>query len=300
MREIDLNEPADKMPVDTYLIFGGTGSGKTTLCAGWPRPLVLADMSEGGYKALRGLRDDQLFEPERDPIVWGIEQMADMATALQRIPPLIASGQVLTVVVSSITFYAASYLAHLNEQRPNADTRQIYGDLGIHLRQVRTKFHGLGVNVIWEALDTPPEDAVVDPKNNAVIKERQPGGPMIAGQSAKQFSASVTYLWRLTMDVVQKNGAPFEHIPKLHTRALGGYVGRSRVGADLPQLPSPMLGGYRGFLHHSGYDIEAIRRNLPPINGKKTIAVSTAAKPTTAPKVASPPSGAQAATTSRK
>lgn len=288
MREIDIYESDDKLPVDTFLTFGRTGSGKTTASAGWPRPLFLVDESEGGYKSLRGLTDEQLFEPEIGPMVWGIRDIADMAAALQKVQPYIASGRVMTIVISSITFYADTYLAHLNAQRPGADSRQIYGELSVHLRWLRTSFHNLGVNIVWEALESSPEDPVVDAKTKAVIKAAQPGRPLIAGQQAEKFAAGVTYLWRTTLDVVQKDGKPFDHIIKFHTRAAGGYVSRSRIGAGLPQLPHPLLGGYKGFLTALGYDVELLRKGLPPL---KT------AVPVSAPKAASPSSGARSTTT---
>lgn len=305
MREIDLDEPVDRLPSDTFLIYGDTGQGKTTLSAGFPRPLILADESEAGWKAIRGLTDDLLFEPGLKPMIWGISGMGDMATALERIPPLIASGRVMTVVVSSITFYAQTYLTHLSGTVN--DPRQIYGKLGEHLRWLRTGYHSLGVNVVWEALESRPEDAVKDKLGN-IVKDAQPGGPMIAGQQAGIIAASVTYLWRCTLDVLKKDGQIFDHVAKLRTKALGGYVGRSRIGPGWPQLPSPLLGGYKGFLAASGFDVERIQQGLPPI---KT-AVSTPPKPAApkvvtrpavtslAPKVASPPSGAQATTNPSK
>jgi hypothetical protein len=294
MREIDLNSRA--LEPDTFLIYGGTGSGKTTGTAGWPRPLVLADESEGGYKALKGLSDDQLFEPGIQPIVWGIREMGDVATALDRIPPLIASHKVMTVIINSITFYSETYLAHLNAQRPGADSRQIYGDLSIHLRQVRTRFHNLGVNIVWEALDAKPEDAVLE--KGVVVKSAQPGRPMISGRQAEQFAAGVTHLWRATLDVVQKDGKPHEYVWKLQTRQGGAYAARSRIGVGLPQLPNPMTGGYKGFLRAQGLDVEQIRRSLPPIaTPPRPAQPAKPAQPTTVPRVASPPS---APTTTKK
>lgn len=287
MREIDLyeHENKDRLPVDTILVYGETRSGKTTFSGGAPRPLVLADESEGGWRSLQGLSDEQLFEPDVNPIVWGISQMNDISTALDRIPPLIATGRVKTVVISSITFYAQTYLAHLLRVNPNADTRQVYGNLGIHLREIRTRFHDLGVSVIWEALADPPE-------SGGEGKESHPGRPLIAGKSAHTFGAGVTYLWRSILDEV-KEGGKIRRVLKLQTQSSGGYLCGVRAGMMLPQLPNPMLGGYAGFLAARGYDLDRLRKSLPPIKAT-SVAVSA---PKSAPKVASPPSGAKATTT---
>ena len=105
MREISLHEveKLDQLPVDTFMLYGDTGAGKTTWSAGMPRPLFLADESEGGWASLKGLAADQLFEAEVDPLIWGIKDMNDMDTSLSRIPALVASGRVRTVVIRSRT-----------------------------------------------------------------------------------------------------------------------------------------------------------------------------------------------------
>lgn len=280
MRELSLYETdnLDQLPIDTFILYGDTGTGKTTCSAGFPRPLFLADESEGGWKSLRGLADDQLFEPDVDPLVWGIKEMNDVATALNKIPPLVVSGRVRTVIISSITFYAQTYLAHLQRNDPGIDTRQLYGSLAVHLREVRTRFHALGVNIIWEALADHPETG--DGKSNKT------GRPKIAGQSADMFAAGVSYLFRCTLDDVREGGKVVDRVLKIFTQNTGGYISRPRIGKAAKQLPNPLLGGYRGFVEALGYDFERLRRSLPPIP-KVT---------TTAPKVASPPSGAKATT----
>lgn len=286
MREISLDEDesADQLPYDTFLIYGPTRSGKTTFSAGFPRPLFLADKSEGGWKSLRKLADDQLFEPDVNPLVWEISEMNDVSTALQKIPPYIASGRVQTIVFSSITFYASTYLAHLNRTMAG-DNRAIYGALAVHLREIRTRFHALGVNVVWEALADRPE-------GGSETQAAREGGPQIAGKSADTFAAGVTYLWRTQLDETRAKDGSIDRVLKLSTRTSGGYVAGSRMGKAGTQLPNPLLGGYKGFLQAQGYDIERLRRALPPI-------ARVATTPKTAPKVAPPPSGAKTATTSK-
>lgn len=270
MREISLHEADDKLPVDTVLVYGDTGTGKTTFTAGWPRPLILADESEGGWKSLRGLTEDQLFEPGVEPKVWGIREMNDISQALERIPALIASGQVMTVGISSITFYSNTYLAHLVAQNKDADNRQLYGSLSAHLRAIRTRFHSLGINVVWEALAAHPEDG----SDGRAAKK---GRPLIAGQQADQFAAGVTYLFRSTMDNVMKEGRIVDRILRLHTQDSGGYLSRARIGKGGTQLPNPLQGGYQGLLRALGYDVERLRKTLPPL--KAAVSLPTVVQP---------------------
>lgn len=285
MREIDLYEDQDldRLPVDTFLIYGDTRSGKTTCTGGFPRPLVLADGSEGGWRSLKGLADDQLFEPDVDPIVWAIESMGDMALALGKIPPLIASGRVRTVGISSITFYANTYLTHLKRQDPDRDNRQVYGDLAGHLREIRTRFHNLGVNIVWEALADHPESSEDG-------KASKKGRPSIPGKTADQFAAGVNYLFRTGVEDHRKDGKIVSREYRLYTQDTGGYLAGVRLGKAERPLPNPLIGGYKGFLEARGYDLERLRRALPPIPKQPPVS-----KQSSAPKA--PPSGAKATTT---
>src|SRR5271163_331657 len=145
MREIQLDLPLEaggKAPRTTFLMYGTSGSGKTTLASSFPRPLFLSDVTESGYESLRGLDESVLFESHVRPRVWGIEKMNDMAVAFDNAAPLVASGQVQTIVVDSLTYYADLYLNALFAlQGPAADNRKAYGSLGIHLRDLRIKWH---------------------------------------------------------------------------------------------------------------------------------------------------------------
>jgi len=283
VRQISLYEDddLDRLPIDTFLIYGDTGTGKTTCSGGFPRPLVLADETEGGWKSLRGLSDDQLFEPEVNPIVWGISEMSDMIAAVNQIRPLVAAGRVLTVVVSSITFYANSYLSHVNRINPGIDTRQLYGNLATHLREVRTQVHNLGVNVVWEALADHPESGGED-------QPSRPGRPSIPGKSADQFSAGVGYLFRAALDDTKKDGKIVDRTLKLYTQPMGGYLSRCRIGKELKQLPNPLLGGYKGFLEARGYDVARLRKGLRPIDKSISTAPAAMALPTKPPIISKP------------
>ena len=299
MREISLHdvEKRDQLPVDTYMLYGDTGAGKTTWSAGMPRPLFLADESEGGWASLKGLADDQLFEAGVTPLVWGINAMNDMDTSLGRIPALVASGRVRTVVISSITFYADTYLAHLVRNNPSVDTRQLYGSLATHLRDLRTRFHSLGVNVMWEALAAHPEAGEDGRKG-------KPGRPAIAGKSGDQFAAGVGYLFRCVMEEVREGGKVVSSRSKVITKTEGGYIARSRIGVAAKQPPNPITTGYKGFLQALGYDIEQLRRGLPRLptvaaTPAKVTAPAPIIKPTT-PKAPTPAAATKPATSTNK
>src|SRR5215467_3611340 len=134
MREVTLEAPDGSLPVNNFLLYGPTRSGKTTFLATFPRVLILADATEKGWESLIDFPDDKLFEPGVPPVVWAIESMADMAMARERALPLVKSGRIKTIGIDSITFYSDMYLANLFNLQSKQDNRKAYGDLGVHLR----------------------------------------------------------------------------------------------------------------------------------------------------------------------
>ena len=233
MRIIDLNGPITRR---TVLSYGDTRSGKTRFAATWPRPLFLSDVTESGWNTVANMGDDTFFEPGRKPQVWGIEKMSDMMEAYQAALPLIAGKKVETVVIDSLTFYSDMYLAGLiGAQGGKPDMRRAYGDLGIHLRDLRIKWHSLGANVVWLCLAKHPE------KNDAGIIV-EPGGPMVPGAQGAKFGPGCdSVLYHRSKS--GPTGASWE----IRTKHYNGFITGGREG-DHPMVdPLPGL-DYRSYI----------------------------------------------------
>lgn len=275
MREIDLKTISTaETPSNTFLVYGDTGTAKTTFAGTFPRPLFLSDVSEKGYEALMEENWNQevtpLFEDNVRPLVWGIELQADMAEAVKRAEPLVKSGRVKTIVVDSLSFYADLYMNIILMKQEKRDTRAAYGELGIHLRNLRISMHGLGCNVVWLCLAKHPE------REDGKLLE--PGAPLIPGQQADKFSAGVHYVFHTRIEQPQPTQPPRFHI---RTKRYMDYIARNRLGVRATLLPDPFIGSYSDLAKHLGYDVEAIRRALPPING--TTSISAPIKPVSPP-----------------
>jgi hypothetical protein len=268
MREINLDLPdqTGKAPRYTFLIYGPMGSGKTTLAASFPRPLFLSDVTESGYESLRGLDESVLFEPNVRPRALGIEKMNDMAQAREMIAPLVASGQVQTIVDDSLTFYADLYLNSIFDmQGANRDNRKAYGELGIHLRDLRVKWQGFQCNIVWLCLVRDPDD------------DRPQGGPMIPGAESGKFGAGCDYQLFMRHDRF-KRGQEFVDNYELHSRNWGKYAARVRRAVGVPELPSPLVNTtYSGILQAMGFDPEATRAALPPYLPPKPFVIAAPA-----------------------
>jgi hypothetical protein len=271
MREISLEQPANVMPKNTFLVYGDSRSGKTTWAATFPRPLFLSDVTEGGWDSIANMDDEQLFEPGVKPIVWGIEQMADMAVARGKAVPLIASGRIQTIVVDSLTFYTDLYLNFLIGMQTKKDMRAAYGDLGNHLRDLRVQTHALPVNVVWLCLTKHPDD------DNPI------GGPMIPGQQASKFMAGCHYVFHSRVHQEKRGQELLPPVFEMRTRKYLNYIAGNRLGGRANDLADPLVGDYGTLLQYLGYDPDEIRQSLPkigaPAPARPAVAAGTPAKP---------------------
>jgi hypothetical protein len=253
MRIIKLEDlPDQRAPQHTFCVYGATGTGKTTFAGSFPRPVFLSEVTESGYESLRGLSSDALFEGDVPPIVLGIEKMNDMNLAREALAPHIASGMVQTVVIDSLTFYADLYLNHLfGLAGPAANNLKIYGQLGLHLRDLRVKTHNLGCNVVSLCLAQDPN-------------EDQPNGlPMIPGKEAGKFGAGCDFLFYSQHDRFKQGNEWADHF-KLHSKPVGKYVARARRAIGMSELPTPLTNtSYAGLIAALGYDVDATRAAMP-------------------------------------
>lgn len=253
MREINLSQPTNVLPRNTFLVYGDSRTGKTTWAATFPRPVFFSDATEGGWDSIANMSDDQLFEPGVKPLVWAIEKMDDMVTARAKAEPLIASGRIQTIVTDSISYYCDLFLNFLLMAQAKKDTRSAYGDLGNHLRDLRVKTHMLPVNVVWLALAKHPDDVF------------PVGGPMIPGQQADKFMAGVHYIFHSRVDQQKRGQELLPPTYEMRTRKYLGYIAGNRLGGRANQLPDPLVGDYQTLIESLGYNADEIRKNLPKI-----------------------------------
>src|SRR5258706_1565242 len=274
MREISLENVVDteaKVPRWTFCIFGATRSGKTTFGASFPRVAFLSDVTESGYESLRGISDEFLFEPGVQPIVLGIDKMNDMVLAREMLAPHIRSGMVTTVAIDSATYYADLYLNYLFElQGANVNNLKAYGALGVHLRDLRVKWHQMGCNVIWLCLPQDPDE------------DRPNGLPMIPGKEAGKFGASCDYLLFSRHDRF-KQGNEITDRFEMHSKPYGKYIAGCRRSDGVPELPNPLVNStYTQMIQAMGYDVDAYRASLPAYQRPKLIVPQVAPPPVSA------------------
>jgi hypothetical protein len=223
MKIIDLNKGiARQMKVLSY---GSLRSGKTRFAATWPRPLFLADATEMGWTTIANMDRSALYEPDRLPEVWEIEKATDMMQAIKDAEKRIQKkpGDIQTIVVDSLTFYADLYFNTLDAlAQGRGDPRDLYLKLGQHLRDLRIRLHALPVNVVWLCLCKEPND------------DNPMGAPMLSGQNSQKFAAGCDYVFYHRSH--QEGGdSPVQW--EVRTQRFGAY---QAGGRDEGRLPSPL------------------------------------------------------------
>jgi len=263
MKVIDVSKPG-KIQRVTALSYGQSRAGKTRFAGSWPRPLFLSDATESGWTTLSNMDRNALFEVERSPIVWSIEKASDMMQGVHDAEALVKRGEVHTVVVDSLTFYADLFFNTLDAAGGNrADGRQLYQKLGQHLKNLREQIHLLGCNVVWLALEKPPgEDTPI-------------GGPMLSGQNAAKFAAGCDYVFYHRSFQAQPN-QPLQF--EIRTRKYQHY---QAGGRDEGRLPDPLgyvqavEGGNDIFVADCTYRTLAEALGILPIADGVSIAAAT-------------------------
>jgi hypothetical protein len=213
-----------------------------------------------------------LFDEHRPPIVWAIEKAADMMQAVHDAEALVKRGEIHTVCIDSLTFYADLFFNTLDAAGGNrADGRQLYQKLGQHLKNLREQVHLLGSNVVWLALEKPPgEDTPI-------------GGPMLSGQNAAKFAAGCDYVFYHRSFQVQAN-QPLQF--EIRTKKFGAY---QAGGRDEGRLPDPLGymqavdGGTDLFVPDCTYRTLAEALGILPIADGASITAAPVPAPASAP-----------------
>lgn len=241
MREIDLS--LSSAARRTILLYGATRTGKTHFAATAPRPLFISDGSESGWTTIQNMDPTLWWEPTVKPLAWAIDKVEDMAGAYMKALPLVQSGKVRTVVIDSLSFYSDLYLAYLYNLITSHDTRKIYGELGIHLRDLRVKWHQLPCNVIWLCLVKEADE------------ENKMAGPLIPGQQATKFTAGCDNIMYIRATATDRF---------IHTKRYLGYIAGGREGSRTvaDTLPEPT---FRSYLQTIGDPEQAVDGPVGPI-----------------------------------
>jgi hypothetical protein len=215
-----------ELPTERYariLLFGPTGSGKSTFGSTMPRPrVVLAADANAAIPLHRSLEElPRVWAPsdekDRRPDVFlQIEDGDDLADALEWIEVHLKERKIASVVVDHLTALQDKVFRTVFEKRqasmsrtagPSGQARRLetmdmrgYGLIHQQLDDMRIRLHALPCHVLWLSGFRPPMSRV----DNGV-RETKRGGPDLQGQQSYRFPANVMvsgYIEREGSDVL--------------------------------------------------------------------------------------------------
>lgn len=188
------------------LVYGGAGSGKTTLCGTAPSPLIIS--AESGLLSLRA---------KKIPVL-SVETIQDVYDALNWCRTDAAKNGVKTICLDSVSEIVEKVLS--NEKKRTKDSRQAYGEMaGISIDLMKA-FRDLdGFHVLITAKQASSTDAVT-----GITRV----GPTAPGQ---QVGPAMPYLFDLVLHAATDKDAKGATFHYLRTHASFNVDAKDRSGA---------------------------------------------------------------------
>jgi AAA domain len=226
------------------LVGGRISSGKTSFAATTPKPMIIGDAAEGGAMTLESMDPRLWWDPKFPPDVRLIENMMELP---QFITTLVNKGAVTTnqtLVIDSISIYAARVMRELKAANPGGDGRQRYGELSDALSALVSRVHSLPMHVIWLC---------------HIDDEMQLSVP---GKATASLWAYMDYKWMTHVDTsAKKTNFELHTKPFLRASWLGG-----RSGVDA--LPSPMIPSFKPIAELLGLAEKPVSLSCPDFMGQ--------------------------------
>jgi len=135
----------------SYLLYGRSGTGKTTLAATFPAPLLFLDVGDKGTDSISDVENC---------FVWDIEDWDNVEIAYYYLKD--HPDEFKSVVIDTITGVQqcaiVKVLEEKNKRTDNAGdwgtmTKREWGDVAAKMKEIITNFRDLGDNVVFVAQD---------------------------------------------------------------------------------------------------------------------------------------------------
>jgi hypothetical protein len=218
MTMIDLSRtPTTKLR--TCFIAGAWGSGKTHLCATWPRPAVLCAGREGGYETIANMEPGDFYEPGRIPLVFAIASLQESVVHIHRdIWPRVQRGEIKTIVVEA-TFYSDDIV----RGAPKSDNKWApYANLLEHMIWLDNQCKRIpGLRLVYNAIEREADG----PNASA--------GVQLAGRALGRKLPAMCDL----VGLLCSEGDALGNVSRrLHLTPFGQFPARHRFGRKLPPV----------------------------------------------------------------
>lgn len=214
-----LNAKDMSNPWAHWFFYGATGSGKTTLCATFPRPVFLVPFNEQSITTLRGRsipyyvvtdKDETKFDPKTGR--GSMNHILDhLIRGYDRDPNAFPFD---TIVIESISHYADLVQEQLTRGGQKMD-QQKWGFFLAHFRNIQARLRNIEVHVVFTALDRVEKDD----------GGQYYGGPLIPGQTGFKLPSACDVI-----GYCEEVGGEY----KVHFRKRRHFRARSRLAGVPP------------------------------------------------------------------
>ncbi len=215
--KIDLD--AATVPLQTVMVYGAYRTGKTHLCATFPKVLWLGAPREGGYKTIAHM-SRSAFPGGVRPDCRGVVGFEELRAVIEtEAPKLVAAKRIETICVE-LSVFSDDVIRHDEsvgwEKYSNLIKIMIYLDEKIKKAQEKVPH----LRLVYNALMARVED------------DKRPAGPLMAGRGlAEKLPALCDAIIYTRADTIDGKADYVQH----HAQ-WGNYPAGNRYGAKLPPL----------------------------------------------------------------
>jgi hypothetical protein len=215
---IDLDAPT-RLLINTSLVSGFSGAGKTYFAATFPRVAWLGSRREEGEETIRWMDRDAWYEPKVKPLAFSVETIAELNYHLNRdILPRVQKGVIKTIALE-VSFYSDDIIQSLPD---DANGWVKYGTLEKHIMWLdKLAKRTPGLRIHYNAVAQDPSD-----KKSAATMQ-------VAGKAvARKLPALCSLVGYLRTE--DKETGNVERV--LHLNTYGPFMARHRYGRRLPNV----------------------------------------------------------------
>lgn len=182
--ELPLHDPGERGH-RSFVLYGRSGTGKTTLAATWPKPALLLDIKDVGDDSISDVLNLKVMD---------INNVDDMETAYWYLYNKSIKMPYKTVILDTVSQLQQLFVQKISKAGDKAGqwgtmTMRNWGDCAMQMKAWITRFRDLPVDVVFIAQDRVFGAGDDDDTDTSIIQPEV--GPALSPSIAKHLNASV-------------------------------------------------------------------------------------------------------------